>query len=399
MLYFLLSFFAAAVLVQLFYIVAIFSRTAFYKSRVLPAGEPITEVVSNQPKAGVSIVVCAWNELENLRELLPLLEQQNYPTFEIIVMNDRSTDGTRVFLEEAALEFEHLRFYHIDQDYDHVTPKKYALTTGIRKASYNIILVTDADCRPASDEWLAGMVAHLADPTKEIVLGFSPYQKRPGWLNRLIRYETLYTAVQYFSLALAGQPYMGVGRNLMYRRDLFLANKGFYSHMRVIGGDDDLFMNEVATSKNVAVCLHPATFVESIPKETVAAWRYQKRRHLSVGKYYKLKNKLWLGILSFSHIMSWLTSIPVLIVAGFAWVRWEETIINEPTGQLIIGAVGLFLLRLLLFWVVVGKISYRLGKTVHWLAIPAMDLILSIYYASMGILTLWPWRNRKIMWR
>jgi len=384
----LLVLFYLSVGIQLFYLLFIFSRTAFYSD---PADRSITDpgAAIDRPAAGVSVVVCAWNEKDNLRELLPLLDRQKYPAFEVLVMDDRSNDGTQAFLENEASNWPHVRFIRINREYEHITPKKYALTVGIRNAQHDIVLVTDADCRPVSEDWITGMVAHLSDETKQIVLGFSPYERRPGMLNRLIRYETLYTAVQYFSLALAGRPYMGVGRNLMYRRALFLANKGFYSHMRVMGGDDDLFMNEVATSRNTTVSLLPETFMFSKPKETFAAWRHQKRRHLSVGKHYKKSNQVWLGLLSSSHIMTWLLGLIIGVLAlSDPW---------RPEFQLV---GGLFLLRLLLFWTIVGRISYRLGHTVHWMAIPGLDIALSTYYTIMGFITLRPRRKQTRMnWR
>lgn len=382
--------------IQLLYILFIFSRTAFYQDPVSLPDEP--SVAASTP--GVSIIVCAWNELANLQELIPLLDAQQYPAFEIIVMNDRSGDGTRDWLEEVAGQFPRLRFFHIDREHEHVTPKKYALTIGIRKAVYDTVLLTDADCRPASDRWLAGMAAHLADPVKEIVLGFSPYERRRGWLNRIIRYETLYTAVQYFSLSLTGNPYMGVGRNLMYRRDLFLANRGFYSHMRVLGGDDDLFLNEVATSRNVAVSLYPETFTESKPKETWETWRRQKRRHLSVGRYYRTRNKAWLGLLSLSHVLTWVLTPAIvgLALPGLLRTGWPAMLYERETGLWLIG-LGAILLRLLAFWLVVGRISWRLGRTVHWVGIPVMDVVLAGFFAGAGLKTLFSRRKNKLMWR
>ncbi|RRB15592.1 glycosyltransferase [Larkinella knui] len=387
--------------IQLFYILGIFSRMAFYsdpdKSWSPGRADSFQQPAANPP---VSIVVCAWNELDNLRTLLPLLDDQVYPVFEILVMDDRSSDGTREFLEKSADRFEHVRYIRIDREHDHVTPKKYALTTGIRNAAHDIILLTDADCQPAGDFWLAGMVGRLDRPEKAIVLGFGPYKRRKkhGWINRLIRYETLFTAVQYFSMALAGLPYMGVGRNLMYRRKLFLDNKGFYSHIRVLGGDDDLFINEVATARNVAISVHPATFTYSKPKETFAEWWHQKQRHLSVGEHYKTRNKIWLGLLSLSHVLSWLVGPVVVLITSLRLINVGLlALLNQSEGLLFVAATGLFLFRVLAFWLIVGRISYRLGHTVDWMAMPVLDLTMGIYYGIMGVVTLRPRNKNRIM--
>ncbi len=393
-----------SVSIQLIYILLVYSRTAVHKTdkrfapttRLVPAsagGTLTDEEMSN----GVTVIVCARNELANLTELLPLLDAQHYPLFEVLVMDDRSTDGTTAYLDQASTKLTHVRFIKVDKEYEHITPKKYALTIALKKATYPTALLTDADCRPSTPDWLAGMVAPLHNPNKEIVLGFSPYEHRPGLLNLLIRSETLFTAVHYFSLALAGSPYMGVGRNLAYRTKLFFANRGFYTHKNVLGGDDDLFMNEVATGRNTAVCLDPVTFTWSKPKETWADWQIQKRRHLNVGKYYKTSHKIRLGLLTGSHVLTWLLglivglSVLVLALADHSFTTDEWLLLQI--------AMGAFVVRGLAFWGIVGRISYRLAHTVHWLIMPFMDLMLAVYYGFAGLKTLFTPRNKRYYWR
>ena len=373
-----LGIFGAVVVVQLYYILGVFTRLLFRRST-----EPPTQLPA------VSVVVCAHNELENLRALLPMLNEQDYPNYEVIVMDDSSWDGTVDLAETEAQAWKRVRFLHIEQEYDHVTPKKYAITTAIRSAKHDIILLTDADCRPTTDQWIKGMVACLTSD-KQIVLGFSPYEKHPGFLNRLIRFETFYVAVQYLSLALAGKPYMGVGRNLMYRKSLFLQNKGFYSHLRVTGGDDDLLMNEIATAQNTAVCLDPDAFMVSIPKSTWAAWYWQKKRHLSVSKYYKFPNKVRLSVLSGTHVLSWVFFIGLGIWGGVSFPPLQ-------LGYLII-IVAIFGIRLLSQWIVLGIASRKLYKSVGWFAIPFMDFVLFIYYIVMSVV-MWTNRRKKVRWR
>jgi glycosyltransferase involved in cell wall biosynthesis len=375
--------------IQLIYVLFVFSKTAFHKQ------PDVGELPSST--AGITIVVCARNELENLTELLPLLNNQDYPTFEVLVMDDRSTDGTTKYLENEIAELSRVRFIRIDKEHEHVTPKKYALTIALKKALYPTVLLTDADCRPASVNWLATMVSSLDHGHKDIVLGFSPYEQRPGLLNMLIRFETLYTAVQYFSLALAGRPYMGVGRNLAYRTQLFFNNKGFYTHMNVLGGDDDLFINEVATKRNTAVCLDPAAFTWSKPKETWADWRIQKRRHLNVGKHYKSGHKLRLGLLTGSHVLTWFLALVVGLVLLAKEIWHDSFMLNEWLLMLV--ATGTFVFRLLSFWGIVGRISYRLAHTVHWAAMPLMDLILAIYYGLAGLRILFTAKQKRYYWR
>ena len=373
--------------IQLIYILFVFSRTAFYRQPRPNETNP----------TGVTVVVCARNELENLTELLPLLNDQDCPEFEVLVMDDRSTDGTGPFLENDIAHLSRVRFIRIDEEYEHVTPKKYALTIALKKAKYPVVLLTDADCRPASTNWLTAMVAPLSNDKKAITLGFSPYEHRPGFLNLLIRSETLFTAVQYFSLALAGRPYMGVGRNLAYRTSTFFDNKGFYTHKNVVGGDDDLFINEVATGRNTAVCLDPDAFMWSKPKETWADWRLQKRRHLNVGKYYKSGNKIRLGLLMGSHVLSWLLAVVVGLVV-LVYEAKPRSFTADEWLLLQAGAVA-FGVRFLAFWGIVGRISYRLAHTVHWAMIPFLDVLLASYYGLAGIKTGFSRRKKRLYWR
>lgn len=371
--------------IQLLIIVFVFGRLAFARQHSPAIPE------TNWP--AVTIIVCARNELANLRELIRLLANQKYPTFEVLVMDDRSTDGSNDFLEAVAGQFPNVRTIRVEKEYDHVTPKKYALTIALKKALHPIVLLTDADCRPASDDWLRQMVLEGQRNQKSLVLGFSPYTHHPGLLNFLIRSETLSTAVQYLSLALAGRPYMGVGRNLMYQKSLFFENKGFYTHMNVLGGDDDLFVNEVATGHNTTVSLNPDTFVWSEPKRTWASWKQQKRRHLNVGKFYKWGDKVWLGLITSTHILSWLLA---LVVGAFVlWLSVSNQSIRL-LDSLLLAATGLFVGRLLAYWLVVGRSSYRLGHTVHWALMPFMDLSLAVYYALMGLKTLFAKRKKQV---
>ena len=368
--------FALAVSIQLIFILFIFSKTALYR----PAN-----ATGEEATPGVSIVVCAWDELENLRYLLPLLLAQRYPDFEIILVDDRSTDGTSDYLLDECRRHSRLRYVHVAQTPARATAKKYALTLGIQAAEKAVILVTDADCRPASPNWVSTMASQLAGD-KDIVLGFSPYQRRPGLLNAFIRFETFYTALQYFSLALSGMPYMGVGRNLMYRRTLFLKNEGFNSHLDILGGDDDLFVNQTATARNTAICLDPASFVWSLPKTTWRAWYWQKQRHLSVGRHYLPRFRRILGLLALSQVFSWLLFIGLVT----AFVARREWLWVGLTG-------GFFVVRLLTLWMVYTAANRRLGWLLSPWIFPFCDGLLALYYAWMGSIAVFS--RKKLKWR
>ena len=232
-----IGFLALAALVQLYYYWFVFGKLAFYK----------VPIVSNDSNLNpVSIIISARNEYRNLEKNLASILTQDYPKFEVIVVNDCSWDDSQKLLEYYQENYEHLKVCKLIEQEKYPTGKKFALTIGIKAAQYEQLIFTDADCKPASNQWLRLMQGKLAN-NKEIVLGFSPFKKTSGFLNLFIRYEGALTAMAYFSAALRHHAFMGVGRNLAYSRDLFFKHKGFASHQHILSGDDDLFVNQVAT--------------------------------------------------------------------------------------------------------------------------------------------------------
>jgi glycosyltransferase involved in cell wall biosynthesis len=364
--------FAGSVVLSLFYQLYFFRRLAFYRQ-----SEPSVGASAMQELPGVSVVVCAWNELENLKKLLPVLLEQNYPKFEVVVVDDRSDEECYEYLLFESLKEPRLQRVRIDDTPDHVSSKKYALTLGIKAAQYDCLLLTDADCLPQSKDWIALMTSGLRND-KQVVLGFSPYRYSGGWLNFLIRHETFYTAVQYMSFAVAGIPYMGVGRNLSYRKSLFLQNKGFRSHLRVVGGDDDLFVSEVARRNNTAVCLDPDAFTISEPKRTFGAWLRQKRRHLAVGKKYRFGTKVLLGGLLLSQGLFWACGI--LLLALWAFVPFV--------------AAG-FLLRIVLQAWFMQRTARRLDASVSWYTLLVFEVLYLFYYLFVGT---WALLTKRASW-
>ena len=296
----LLFLFLAATAVQLFYWLFVFSRLAFHHPSP-PSSQP--------GKEPVSIIICARNEAENLRRNLPYFLAQDYPEYEVIVVDDNSFDKSLEILLAFQKKHPILRLVSVTAD---SRGKKTALTEGIKAAKFEILLLSDADCRPASSKWVEQMQAALRDPAK-IGLGFSPYLRGSGILNAFIRFETVYSAIQYISFALMGLPYMGVGRNLAYRKSLFYQAGGFAAHADLASGDDDLFVNQVADRQNTAVILPPQAHVFSSPKSTWGGYYRQKSRHLTTGARYRFAHQLALGLLSASHFGHYACGIALIL--------------------------------------------------------------------------------------
>jgi glycosyltransferase involved in cell wall biosynthesis len=279
-------FFAAVTAIQVFYYLFFFNRIAFYKSKEKNRSQ-------NHP---VSVIICARDEDENLARNLPGVLVQSYPsTYEVVTVNDNSLDDSKYILQELKKTFKSLNVVELTQEAVHISGKKYPLSIGIREAKHEVLLLTDADCVPASEQWIKKMQDGY-DENIEIVLGYGAYHKKKGLLNKLIRFETFHTALQYLSYALAGLPYMGVGRNLSYKKNLFFKNKGFSSINHIPSGDDDLFINKAANKTNTAVVIDPDAVTRSIPRTTWKGWLRQKSRHYTTAKFYKPKHKFLLGL-------------------------------------------------------------------------------------------------------
>ena len=298
--------------IQLFYYGWFFQRLAFFR-------KPKKEQSQQHP---VSVIICARDEAANLAENLPGALSQSYPsTHEVIVVNHNSQDDTRYLLEEFKKNFKGLHIVNLEYEAKGIPGKKYPLSIGIREAKHEVLVLTDSDCLPSSEFWVEKMQDGY-DAGTQIVLGYSPYKKKAGLLNKLIRFETFHSALQYLSYALAGQPYMGVGRNLSYKKELFLKNKGFSSLNHVPGGDDDLFINKVATRDNTRIVIDLDSFTVSEPKNTFTEWVRQKTRHYTTGKYYKPHHRLLLTLYAITHLLFYPAFVLSLI-----YFQWKLTLL------------------------------------------------------------------------
>jgi biofilm PGA synthesis N-glycosyltransferase PgaC len=316
--------FAVSALLQYVFYFFIYMKLAFFKIKESQVSETVP----------VSIIICAKNEEENLENYLTLVLEQEYPDYEVVVVNDCSIDGTEDVLKRLMLKYSHLRTTFIKEDEKFSHGKKLALTVGIKSAKNEWLLLTDADCYPESKQWLASMASNFK-PNTDIVLGYGGYSEKPGFLNMLIRFDTATIAINYLSFALVGRPYMGIGRNLAYRKSMFFNNKGFASHARLNSGDDDLFINEVATATNVKIQPSVISHTRSKPKTTFEKWVDQKARHFTTFSRYKTSHKIILGAEVFSRLFFILSFIALLIMQDY-WIAAVSVFFVRIVGQLIV---------------------------------------------------------------
>ncbi|HVW96958.1 MAG TPA: glycosyltransferase [Mucilaginibacter sp.] len=345
-------------LIQLYFLISKQSRLNRFK----PAGE--------LPEASVpvSVIISARNEAENLRNNLPVILEQKYPDFEVVVINDCSYDASGDVLDEIKEKYPLLKIVTINEHDRFKTGKKFALTLGIKAARNEHLLFTDADCIPSSDNWITLMAANFKRQD-QIVLGYSPIKRTRSFLNGFIRFETVKTAINYLSAAVNGDAYMGVGRNLAYTKSLFFGAKGFAAHMHVLSGDDDLFVNQNANTENTAIEINSDSFMYTDGKTSFKALYRQKKRHFGVGKLYKSRHRRMLSIDA-------VTGFLFYILLTFCLIFNFEPLL----------VAGLFMFRLIFQLIIYSKLFKRLdGKDLLWY-LPFFDAFYYIYINIFGLI-------------
>lgn len=308
----------------MFYFLFFFNRTGSKKQSAQSTDFP-----------PVSVVICAKNEEANLSRFLPDILNQDYPNFEVVVVNDCSQDDSEIILAQFKTQYPHLYYTSLPYDKIFTHGKKLPLTVGIKAAKNEHLVFTDADCRPIDNLWLKHVVAGFV-PDVEIVLAHGAYEKKAGFLNRLIRYDSFLIATQYLGYALAKVPYMGVGRNMAYKKSLFIKTGGFKNHNNVLSGDDDLFISEAATKKNVAVVKQPDARTISLPVEKWSYYVHQKLRHLSTSPLYKFKIKFLLGLEVFSRELFYAGVIFSAIFPNFVFITLAFVLIRTTTKLIVL---------------------------------------------------------------
>lgn len=324
-------------------------------------------VMVNAP--GVSVILCAHNESENLSNYLQALLTQEYPEYEVIVVDDGSEDKTREVIERYMVYDPRLHMTFVPAGARVGSTKKLALTLAAKAARYDYLLLTDADCVPESNHWIREMMKGFGEVqsapsgqskgTKDIVLGFSPYFKEKGLINRLVRFETLFNGLHYLGAAICRHPYMGVGRNLAYKKSLFFESGGFTHMMNNRAGDDDLFVNHVATRKNTAVVVTPESYSWSLSKTNLRDWWQQKRRHLSVSPNYRLGTKIRLGLEPLTRGLFYALVLGIILYQGIN--NGPSSLIHCPLSIVLVAAAGLFLLRWIMMSLVLNISARRMG--------------------------------------
>lgn len=342
-----------AAFLQLFIVLFVFTRLAFHKQK------------NDNNLPAVSIIIAARNESENLFRNLPFILEQDYPEFEVIIVNHQSMDDSQYILDAYVQQYPHLRTIKVERNQHLKFGKKLPLTIGIKGAKYEQLLFTDADCKPQGNQWLRSMASNFSDK-HQIVMGYGPYRKTKGFLNFIIRFDTAWIAVNYMSFAKAGIPYMGIGRNLAYTRSVFNEAKGFKSHYSLSSGDDDLFIQDAAKNKNYTINIDPDSFCYSPAAKSWGQWMKQKSRHYTTTPKYKVIKKWMLGIYPLSLLLMTISFVILLFNSGFIWLT-----------------LSIYLLILIIKWIIIGMSLRKLKESGFVAWFPLLDIGYAILAPSM----------------
>ena len=339
----LLSAAGVLLIVQLIYYLGLYNRIHTHN---LAVGKD--EVHFGRELPPLSVVICARNESENLRRNLPAILKQDYPDFEVIVINDGSTDESEDLLSELEEEYPNLYHSFTPDSARYISRKKLALTLGIKASKYDWLVFTEADCTPVSDKWLRRIARHFT-PSTDIVLGYSGYERGKGWLHKRVSFDSLFTSLRYLGFALAGKPYMGIGRNLAYRKELFFKVKGFSTHLNMQRGEDDLFINQIANENNTRVETSPDSVIRMQPVERYKDWKEEKVSYMATARFYKGSQRWLLGLETATRLLFYVACLSGIVfgilsfhwlAAGLALLLWivrysaQAYVINKTANEM-----------------------------------------------------------------
>lgn len=359
--------FIGVIVIQLCFYLGVFGKFVFDKPKK-----------NSSNNVSVSVLVCAKNEAMNVEKYLPLLAEQDYPNYEIVLIDDASTDETLELFEQFEKKYNNIRIVKVKNTEVFWGNKKYALTLGIKAAKNDYLLMTNADCYPTSKDWIRSMAATFTDE-KTIVLGYNQLEKSKSFVNKIIRFENLFSTVSAFSWALAKHPYTGSGKNFGYKKEEFFNVNGFVNHIKIRIGDDALFINETATSKNTTIVYSPESFTGSIPKNTFNDFYNQKRRQVKIATYFKSFDKIQLLFFNITQLLSIVLGL-ILIISQTEWII----------------VTSLLSLRYIVSWIIMGLSAKKLKENDLTIWYPIIEIVLIFTQIKASINNLY---SKPVHWK
>jgi cellulose synthase/poly-beta-1,6-N-acetylglucosamine synthase-like glycosyltransferase len=319
------------------------------------------------PKPKVSVIVASENAANELAENLPAILTQDYPDYEVIVVNNGSTDESETLLLSLQLKYPHLYITYLPYSND-ITfgRRKLALTIGIKAAKGEVLLFTEPYSKPVSDQWISSMMEEFSDE-KDIVLGYSYYGRTKTFFNRIARFDNHLFSMQYISMALKSKPFTGIYRNLAFRKRLFFENKGFAAFLNLENGED-VFINQIITDSNTSVALSSDSFVES-SNDRFSLWKQVKKSYSIAKKHFKDKTPVNLfGLEVATRYMFYLVLIALIVysVIFFHWALLGITVL-------------FFVLRLVVQLIIIHKAAKYFHSGQFHFSLILMDILQPFY--------------------
>lgn len=346
-------------LIQLLYYFCLYNRIHI-RSRAVKR----SDIHFSQELPPLSVIIYAREEVENLRRNLTVVLEQDYPQFEVIVINDGNTDESEDYLTLQGEKYPNLYHSFVPSSSRYISRKKLAITLGIKASKYDWLVFTEANCLPESNQWLRTMARNFTSRA-QIVLGYSGYERGKGWLHKRVSFDNLFTSMRYLGYALAGKPYMGIGRNMAYRKELFYSQKGFSAHLNLQRGDDDLFINKTATSENTRVETDANAVVRVQPVFHAKDWREEKISYMATAHFYRGIQRNLSGFETTTRLLFHATWIAALVI-GILNFHW-----------LVAGiAFLIFALRYTMQALIINKTAKDLGeKRRYFFTLPVFDIL------------------------
>jgi glycosyltransferase involved in cell wall biosynthesis len=360
--------FVVVVILQLVYYLGVFGKFSFAKPQII-----------TPKRLSVSVIVCAKNDAEKVKELIPVLLAQNYPDFELVLIDNASSDETLDIFEEYEKQYRNIRLVKVENNEAFWGNKKYALTLGIKAASKDYLLFTDADCYPTSPDWILNMTSQFT-LNKTIVLGYSAYEKQAkSFLNKIIRYDAVLRATQQFAWAKLGRPFTGNGRNLAYKKDEFFKRNGYINHMNILTGEDALFINDAAGKKNTAMCYSVESFTYTKAKKTFKSWTKERRKAAFTASFFKPFDRFQLKLFTVLQAAFFILMI-LLLALQFNWMF----------------IVPVIAVRYVAGWITMAKSAVKLNEKdiVYWYPVMEIILIFTQLYVYAANLT-----SKPVHWK
>lgn len=324
----------------------------------------------------VSVIICTKNDLINLKKNLVVVLEQKHPVFEVILMDDHSTDGTFQFVKGLQKKYKHLKYYKASDSIKNVPGKKWALVEAVSKAAYKNLLLTDADCRPSSLSWIEIMSSHFTSKNR-IVLGIGQYVPSGNWYDNLIQYETMFTALTYLGFALKNSAYMGVGRNLAYSKEIFKPE--YFANDNLASGDDDLLIQRAMKTNNTTICIDTKAQTFSESPSTYKNWISQKQRHFSTAFLYKPIVKIKLGLLKLSFYT------PNFIILLLLAQNYHAALV-----------ISITVIRWFFWLLIFSRLKEKLGFTHRIYLLPWYEFYFCLFDIWIATINL---KKKKINWK